>query len=487
MPATASRPTRTGRKPALALLAAALIGALVGWWAGPDPRLGGSVDGDPGLAADVRDLAGEGRGLTALSVARLTDGAVAFAGSGDAGAGRTPTPDTPFELGSVTKVFTGMLLADGVERGEVALDDTLATHLPELANTAVGGVRLADLATHTSGVPRLPAGMVELRSAYAPVDPYAAWDADRLVDAARTSTLNAPGEEEYSNFGVALLGAAQARAAGAATWADLVDQRVFTPLGMTSTHIAEVAGADAGGDALATPHWVNGRVAEPWTGGGFAPAGSSTRTTARDLATFAAAVLDETAPGMAALEPVAGDFGLGWVVNDREGEPTLVGHSGGTGGTRTTLMLSPDAGRAVVVLATTDASVDTLGAALLEGGERFRAPIGLFGIVGLGVAALVLLSGVVGLRRTSTPSRLGALSGVLDASVGLALLVLLGPWHWAPAWALGALGGGLVGVAGIGLARAGAAPWWPQGRATGAVVSAVVSVAIAFGSWYLLT
>ena len=63
------------------------------------------------------------------------------------------TEDTRFELGSITKTVTGLLLAEAVERGEVALDDPLGRHLAELAGTPIGEVTLRELATHEGGLP----------------------------------------------------------------------------------------------------------------------------------------------------------------------------------------------------------------------------------------------------------------------------------------------------------------------------------------------
>ena len=117
----------------VAILAGMLIGALVSLGLGPrTPTLGTAQAGDTELAEDVRASLVNDRGLQVLSVGRVREGQVSFAGLGEDG-GATPTAQTPFELGSITKTFTGLLLADAVERGELALDDQLADHLPELA------------------------------------------------------------------------------------------------------------------------------------------------------------------------------------------------------------------------------------------------------------------------------------------------------------------------------------------------------------------
>src|SRR5215472_13291283 len=88
--------------------------------------------------------------------------------------GPAPGKDTVFEIGSITKIFTALLLADMVERGEVALDDPISKYLPASVTVPSRNGRaitLADLTTHTSGLPRLPTN-IEARSLD---NPYAAY------------------------------------------------------------------------------------------------------------------------------------------------------------------------------------------------------------------------------------------------------------------------------------------------------------------------
>lgn len=460
----------------------ALVGALAAGLIGPNPRLGPAAAGDEALVAEVAAIVGEGRGLTQLAVARLDGDRTDFAGFGDP----LPSPDTPFELGSITKVFVGHVLADAVARGDVALDDPLETYLPELAGTPAGGVTLVSLATHTSGLPRLPEGVGGLRSALSPSDPYPAWGVGQLTDAARAAALERPGTEAYSNLGMALLGHALARAAEAPSWAALAEERLFAPLGMTATVTVARPADELPG--LAQPHWVNGRAAEPWTGEAFAPAGSSTRTTARDLATFARAVLDGTAPGMDAArlvtgEPTSGN-GLGWAFGTADGP--LLWHNGGTGGTRTMLTIDRESGRAALALATTDDGVESIATHLVLDTREpaWRAEIGRFGLVALVVGGALLLSCLLGLRRP--PTKVAAASTVIDAGLGMVLLALLGPWHWLPGGVIGALLGAFVGAPALTLGRAARAPWLPASHASGAIATLAVSVLLAAAAVFLL-
>src|SRR5262249_37891480 len=84
--------------------------------------------------------------------------------------------DTVFEIGSISKVFTSLLLADMVQRGEVKLNDPISKFLPATVKVPTRNGReitLADLATHTSGLPRLPDNMGKLNLLMHMDNPYA--------------------------------------------------------------------------------------------------------------------------------------------------------------------------------------------------------------------------------------------------------------------------------------------------------------------------
>jgi CubicO group peptidase (beta-lactamase class C family) len=112
--------------------------------------------------------------------------------------------DSVFQIGSVTKAFTGLLLADSAARGEVKLSDPGTGYLP---GASPGRVTLVELATHTSGLPRLPPGMLRY-ALLRPRNPYAWYPGSSFLRVARRSLATAPGGQPYaySNFGAALLG-----------------------------------------------------------------------------------------------------------------------------------------------------------------------------------------------------------------------------------------------------------------------------------------
>lgn len=317
----------------------------------PEP----STDHD--LAARVRRLLG--RRHPVVGVATVTPGGTetALLGAG---------PEADLELGSISKGVTGLLYVDALERGEVSAATTLADHLP-LGGTAVGAVRLADLATHRSGLPRLAPGTQVLRSTVAlwrhGTNPYGE-TLDELLDAVRAVEPGAP-RPRYSNLGFELLGHAVAAAAGA-SYADLLRTRVAEPLGLDPFYVPATAADLRPGALLGRSR--RGRVQEAWTGEALAPAGGI-RSSLDAAARLTAALLDGSAPGTRALDPVAplgrgAQIGAAWVVLDARGR-AVTWHNGGTGGFRSWLGLDRAAGTGVVVLSATAASVDRAGFALL--------------------------------------------------------------------------------------------------------------------------
>ena len=141
-------------------VAALLVALMVSAWVGPQPmHLGFQTSGDTRLADRVRAILGADgtdgstKGYHGLAVVVVSPGQTRWAGLGNSGEGMAPTNTTMFEIGSITKLFTGLLLADAVDHGVVRLHDTVETYLPPLVGTPAGEVTLEELATHTSGLP----------------------------------------------------------------------------------------------------------------------------------------------------------------------------------------------------------------------------------------------------------------------------------------------------------------------------------------------
>jgi serine-type D-Ala-D-Ala carboxypeptidase/endopeptidase len=300
-----------------------------------------------------RVAAGRSTGLIIGAVSGSGARRVAAAGFGLQG---MPIDEhTLFEIGSITKAFTGILLAEMVERGEVRLDQPVSELLPStvrMPSRSGKQITLGDLASQVSGLPRLPSNMRPADNA----NPYADYTVDQLYDFLSQHELRRdPGAQyEYSNLGVGLLGHALARRAGK-SYEQLLRERVLTPLGMTSTGV--VLTEDMKGH-MSEGHDPSGRVVPHWDLPTLAGAGAL-RSSLADMLRFASAVLSppDSPIGRAIRMAVAPRFrvnealslGLNWHRVILGGD-TVVFHNGGTAGFRTYVGINPQAGMAVVLL-----------------------------------------------------------------------------------------------------------------------------------------
>lgn len=479
----------SGRVTWMIVLLSLLVGVGIGFVAGP-PRqqLAAASTGDPDLAARARAGLGDGSGLRSVVVAEVTRSSVRWAGLGSAAGGARPglPPDdqTGYELGSITKTFTAALFADAIKRREVRADDTLAKHLPELRDAPAGQVTLASLAQHRSGLPPLGA-TAQAATAWVALNDnlYATSTTEVLLADAAAASITKDQPPTYSNLGFALLGTALVRASGATDYQALVTQRVTGPLGMDRT---ATAGSDADVPAYAVRgHTSNGLIAPRWTGTGYLPAGTSTFTTAGDLAIWAQAQLTGQAPGSAALEPTAdmdagSRIGWAWFSTPAADGRVITWHNGITAGFHTMLALDRDAGRAVLVMGDTATDLDAFAVALLNRTPVDPpAPSTALIVVTLGLVALALLTGVLALREAiRCTAVLPAVNALLGAVFGLLLMWTSGPWMFVGGWLWGlALGPALAAAVIVGL-RGRELTFLPEQRRWLAWVNLVVGVGL---------
>ena len=196
-----------------------------------------------------------------------------------------PPEKVVFEIGSISKVFTGLLLAQAVLEKKLTFETKLKQALDakqEFADDKVAAISLAQLATHTSGLPRMPDN-----ADFSVADPYASYDPRMLMEWLAKVKLgkDAPHEKSYSNVGVALLGLILERALGD-SWANLVRDRICEPLGMHDTMTvltAEMRGRLA-------PPFKGKEEAHEWGFKAFAPAGGL-HSTATDLMLLSKALI----------------------------------------------------------------------------------------------------------------------------------------------------------------------------------------------------
>jgi D-alanyl-D-alanine-carboxypeptidase/D-alanyl-D-alanine-endopeptidase len=267
--------------------------------------------------------------------------------------------DTVFDIGSVTKVVTALLLAEMAERGEVKLDDPVQKYLPagRVKMPAFEGrqITLADLATHTSGLPLRPTNL----SSSDLDNKYAGYTLDALYAFLSGYKLTrAPGSGyEYSNVGYGLIGPALATRGGK-SWAELVRTRIAEPLGMRDTSVEL---SDAMKARLALGYNTDLTPAKHWDMAALESAGAL-RSTTNDLMKLLRAALglapSPLAPALqltaktrrpGGMQP-ANEIALGWNVYRVDGRE-IVWKNGNVGGFRTFVGYDAKARRGIVAFA----------------------------------------------------------------------------------------------------------------------------------------
>ena len=281
--------------------------------------------------------------------------------------------NTIFEIGSITKVFTAAVLQELVGRGEVRFDDPVADLLPSHVRVPAQGDRkitLLDLATHRSGLPRMPSNFFpgDLRN------PYADYTVEQLYAFLSGYELERGigAEWDYSNLGMGLVGHALCLKAGQA-FEGLVRDLILESLGMENTGIHLAPPADG---PFAQGHNM---IAQPVPSWDFLtlPGAGALRSTTYDMLLFAAANLVEDGPEISSAlhrtheiraSNIAGNLSmaLGWLVDQRFPERPIIWHNGGTGGFHSFIGLDKVSHRAVVVLTNGAQSIDDIGFHLLD-------------------------------------------------------------------------------------------------------------------------
>jgi serine-type D-Ala-D-Ala carboxypeptidase/endopeptidase len=257
----------------------------------------------------------------------------------DNGSNQEVNGDTLFETGSVTKTFTGLLLQDMVERGEMKLDDPVAKYLPESIKMPTyhgKEITLLQLATHTSGLPREPDNLDPTRAE----NPCSDFTVEKLYAFLASYKLTRdPGMQfEYSNPGIALLAHAIALKAGK-DFESLVVDRICRPLAMDSTRITLTPELKA---RLATGHTPPGYAVSNFDFGALAPA-AGLYSTVNDMLKYVSANLGLTSSSLTPLmvgthevhfshgTPDA-NFGLVWAISSDPLGAKTIWHNGATAG-----------------------------------------------------------------------------------------------------------------------------------------------------------
>ena len=265
------------------------------------------------------------------------------------------TIETRFKNGSMNKMFTAVATLTLVRAGKLALSDPLGRYLPDYPNKAVASkVTIHHLLTHTGGTgdifgPEFTAKRLELRT---PKDFVALYG--------KRDLLFEPGSQwMYSNYGFALLGAVIEQVSGQSYY-DYVRDHVYTPAGMTLTGSepeAQVLPHTAIGYMKRGNAWQSNADTLPYrgmaAGGGY--------TTVGDLIRFATALTnhrllnaeDTTLLTTGKVASAGGKYAYGFV-DMTIGGVRAIGHSGGAPGQSGDLLIVPESGYAIAVLANQD-------------------------------------------------------------------------------------------------------------------------------------
>ncbi len=335
---------------------------------------GASAFAAPQLDANIRTMVNkriESGELSSVVIGVIDGNDSAVIGFGKVGK-NVPDAQTIYEIGSVTKTFTAFLLAHAVKTGVVKLDQTVATLLPGYAIPELEGkpITLLDLATHYSGLPRMPDNFSPKQLD----NPYADYTTVALKNFLASYHLpRAAGMFfEYSNLGYALLGQALSVQADM-TYADLIKKKITTPLGMTST---DVTFSPAMQSRLATGHNAEGKSVANWDMTTLAGAGGL-HSDAQDLILYLQALMhpsDKNSSPLVLVQTVQRptdqsdtNIGLAWNIQQLRGQ-SVVWHNGMTGGYASYVGFTADGQHGVVILSNTARFVDDIGFAILVPG-----------------------------------------------------------------------------------------------------------------------
>jgi len=286
-------------------------------------------------------LAKKNRAGIAIGVTQKGARTIVVSGVASRSSQKPVTEDSLFELGSISKAITGVLLAEEVTRGEAALEMEVRQVLPKIKVPQVRGrpMQILDLATHRSGLPRIPANM-SFMALLNLSNPYAKYQSQHiLTDLGQLPDRSDDAPYDYSNYGFMLLGHLLAEQSGL-SYEQLLRTRLTEPLGMNHTFVRVDGPVES---ALLDGHNARGKVAGHWTNVPLPGAGAVVAN-AGDVLTFleahwksgplAEATRLASSPHFKDPEKPFG-MGLGWHFQYRDGAEPIIWHNGGTGGFHT--------------------------------------------------------------------------------------------------------------------------------------------------------
>jgi CubicO group peptidase (beta-lactamase class C family) len=313
---------------------------------------------------------------TGLSIGILKDGKTSFYGYGETARGNKEIPNehTLFEIGSLTKTFTSILLADAVLKGKVQLDDPINKYLPnDIPALEYEGIpiTLLTLANHSSGIPRMPNNFNPKNQG----DPYIGYTNNDLFDFYRKfKPTRKPGEKyEYSNLAVGTLGVILERV-NKEKYEPLFINTICKPLHMNETREFLLPQDSA---RFAKGYNEDGNFNPAWNFKSLQAAGAI-RSTSSDLLKYAQANMGSAPSNLnkALQKTHAQTFSdgnnkvcLGWHLI-KPGQDEVIFHNGQTGGYHSYLAINLEKKFAVVILSNCGLGTEEAGNALMKWLEK---------------------------------------------------------------------------------------------------------------------
>ena len=320
-----------------------------------------SAQEDFDLKSPLKELIDSHKMRTAI-VIFVEDDRVGVIRLGEVSDARREPPNattTLFEIGSITKVFTALLVQTLVDEGLLDWDGSIRQYLSDIdfINDEVANVTLRELATHRSGLPRLATNFTETEEPGDPMDPYAKYGEQDLVSYLESfNPLALTKTYAYSNLGFAILGYIVAKSLNM-TYSDALNQRVLQPLEMSNTSAQD----DVSEDSDVAAGFSNTANMGMWHFNIHAGAGAI-RSTAMDMYKFIRANIlqsDEAInQSIRSIQELQYDsnHALGWITESSARDTTVFLHSGQTGGYASFLAIDPESEQGWVILTTSTES-----------------------------------------------------------------------------------------------------------------------------------
>jgi CubicO group peptidase (beta-lactamase class C family) len=274
------------------------------------------------------------------------------------------TSQSVYEIGSITKTFTSLLLAQLIGEGKLQLDDPVQNFWPEpfkLVDSQQQPITFKQLATHTSGLPRLPNNLSPFAK-----DPYADYDRTQLLAAVKSGPASQSAiKYAYSNFAVGLLGESLA-VIEQSTYNELITSKILQPLNLTQTYMT----LDQVPESLLAQGYNGNSEASAWQFQALAGAGSI-RSSIEDLLAYGVAHLEDSTHALKTAMQLATTVhyqqgplkvGLGWHVT----ADGVLWHNGGTAGFRSIIMIDPVQQKVVAGITNSSNSVEDIAAHLMD-------------------------------------------------------------------------------------------------------------------------